>query len=84
MTLCAHFSTVSAQDDLAPVKDSAQGVKPRRSTVTYTIPSVSYKMIYVPPGTFLMGSPPTEKGRYDDEEQHQVTLTDGFYIVSER
>jgi len=80
MILCAHFSTVSARDDLISVKDSAQGVKPSRSAVTYAIPSVNYKMIYVPPGTFLMGSPPNEKGRYDDEEQHQVTLTDGFYI----
>jgi formylglycine-generating enzyme required for sulfatase activity len=38
------------------------------------------KTVYVPPGTFLMGSPPEELGREPDEIQHQVTLTKGFYI----
>ncbi len=78
--LCTRFSTVSAQNDLTPVKDSAQGGVSRRSALIYVIPSVNYKMIHVPPRTFLMGSPSTEKGRYDDEEQHPVTLTNGFYI----
>ena len=31
-------------------------------------------------GTFLMGSPATEGGRNSDEEQHEVTLTSGFYM----
>lgn len=48
--------------------------------LTYLIPSINYKMVYIPPGTFMMGSPPSEKGRYDDEKQYQVTLTKGFYI----
>ena len=32
------------------------------------------------PGTFMMGSPTTESGRSSDETQHQVTLTQGFYL----
>jgi formylglycine-generating enzyme required for sulfatase activity len=32
------------------------------------------------PGTFTMGSPSGEVGRYDDEEQHEVTLTHYFLI----
>ena len=32
-------------------------------------------------GTFLMGSPEDERGRYDDETQHQVTLTQGYYYI---
>jgi formylglycine-generating enzyme required for sulfatase activity len=38
--------------------------------------------VYVSPGTFIMGSPTTEVGHddYDDETQHQVTLTHGFYM----
>lgn len=32
------------------------------------------------PGTFTMGSPSTELGRYTDEYLHQVTLTEPFYM----
>ena len=34
----------------------------------------------IPAGTFTMGSPTNELGRYDDETQHQVTLKQPFYI----
>ena len=34
----------------------------------------------IEPGTFTMGSPHDELGRYDDEIQHQVTLTKAYYI----
>lgn len=37
-------------------------------------------MRWVAPGSFLMGSPKSEAGRVDDEIQHEVTLTDGFFI----
>lgn len=36
--------------------------------------------VYIPPGTFLMGSPPSEDGRTGDETPQQVTLTTGFYL----
>ena len=35
---------------------------------------------WCPPGTFTMGSPASEKGRYYDETQHRVTLTRGFWM----
>ena len=42
------------------------------------------KFAWIPPGTFLMGSPPNEPERegYDgaDETQHKVTLTRGFWM----
>ncbi len=34
----------------------------------------------IPKGTFTMGSPEGEVGRYSNETQHQVTLTEDFYI----
>lgn len=37
-------------------------------------------MVWIKPGTFLMGSPASELGRGDDETQHSVTLTKGFYM----
>ncbi len=36
--------------------------------------------IWVPPGTFSMGSPPDEPDRDADEGRHTVTLTQGFWL----
>ena len=38
------------------------------------------EMTWIPAGTFTMGSPTNEPGRYTDEIQHEVTLTSGFYM----
>ena len=35
---------------------------------------------YVPPGVYMMGSPKNEAGRGNREDQHEVTITKGFYI----
>ncbi|MBO4795819.1 MAG: SUMF1/EgtB/PvdO family nonheme iron enzyme, partial [Verrucomicrobia bacterium] len=48
-----------------------------------TIPlaeDVNLDMIWIEPGTFIMGSPEDELGRDDDEKQHQVTLTRGYWL----
>ena len=48
-----------------------------------TIPlsdDVRLEMIWIEPGTFMMGSPEDELGRKDDETQHQVTLTQGYWL----
>ena len=45
--------------------------------------SVAMEMIWVEPGSFTMGSPTTEAGRStvtDRETEHNVTLTNGFYL----
>ncbi|PID73160.1 MAG: hypothetical protein CSB33_05020 [Desulfobacterales bacterium] len=38
------------------------------------------KFVYIPPGTFVMGSPETEARRKDDETPHKVTLSAGWYM----
>jgi formylglycine-generating enzyme required for sulfatase activity len=38
------------------------------------------RFVLVPPGTFTMGSPPSEKHRDDDEKPHRVALTRPFYL----
>jgi formylglycine-generating enzyme required for sulfatase activity len=39
------------------------------------------EMVVIPPGTFTMGSPTSEVGRYDDEgPQHQVTISRPFAV----
>ena len=42
--------------------------------------SVDLEMIWVEPGSFTMGSPVGEAGRGTDENETQVTLTQGFYL----
>ena len=42
--------------------------------------TVNLEMIWVEPGTFLMGSPENENQRQTNETQKQVTITSGFYL----
>ncbi len=42
--------------------------------------SLGMKFVLIPTGSFLMGSPPAEKGRAEDEKQHRVRLTKEFYL----
>jgi formylglycine-generating enzyme required for sulfatase activity len=37
--------------------------------------------VWCPPGQFMMGSPTSERGRNDDEVQHEVVLTRGFFLA---
>ena len=37
------------------------------------------EFVYIKPGSFMMGSPEDEQGRFNNEKQHKVTLTKGFY-----
>ena len=40
-----------------------------------------FRMRWCPPGTFVMGSPKRERGRFEDEVLHKVTLSHGFWIL---
>jgi len=42
--------------------------------------SIGMKFVFIPPGTFMMGSPEDEPERESDERQHKVILTKGFYM----
>ena len=44
--------------------------------------SVGMRMVRVAPGTFLMGSPPGEPMRQEEETPHRVTLTRAFRIAA--
>ncbi|MDM8551883.1 formylglycine-generating enzyme family protein [Desulfobacterales bacterium HSG2] len=65
----------SGKHGLKPAPDSQPKI-PKFLTNT-----VGMKFVYIPPGSFMMGSPRDEAGRYvDREKQHQVKLTRGFYM----
>ena len=46
-----------------------------------TINRVQYPFRWCPAGMFMMGSPEDELGKYLYETQHQVTLTQGFWML---
>jgi uncharacterized protein (TIGR02996 family) len=58
-----------------------EGVRPSVPRWTVKVSKgIEMAFAWVPPGRFVMGSPPDEEEREDDETQHQVTLTGGFYL----
>jgi formylglycine-generating enzyme required for sulfatase activity len=70
------------------VADTAGNTDSKTRTVTVTgarsvdlNASVAMDMLWVEPGSFTMGSPTSEPGRNADrEDEHNVTLTKGFYL----
>lgn len=45
------------------------------------VKGVTQRFRWIEPGTFWMGSPASEHGRYDNEVRHQVTLTKGYWMA---
>ena len=71
----------SAPDDTDPVTDSRpddSGTAP--DSGDSGDPLEGLPMVHVQAGTYTIGSPTTEVGHLDDEAQHEVTLTRGFWI----
>jgi formylglycine-generating enzyme len=56
----------------------ASGVKP---VGPFWTNSIGMKFAWIPAGTFMMGSPSKEKQREENETQHKVTLSKGFYLA---
>ena len=48
----------------------------------FTIGSVEIEMILVEAGTFMMGSPDDEPGRFANERQHEVTISKPYYLAA--
>lgn len=42
--------------------------------------SIGMKLVLIPKGEFVMGSPESEQGRREDETQHEVTISKDFYL----
>ncbi len=59
-------------------EDSA---RPAGFRQTLKIGDAEYGFCWIPPGEFDMGSPETEKGRFDFETLHHVKLTRGFWAL---
>ena len=74
-TVAAAPKAASAAPTVAPGKPKAGDKK------TITLPGgAKMELIWCEPGTFTMGSPASEVGRFEDELQHKVVLTKGFWL----
>ncbi len=68
-----------------PLKEKSKAVLPKKVVTSKSVKqkitnNIGQTFVYIQPGTYMMGSPSNEKGRADDEKQHKVTLTKGFYM----
>lgn len=79
MTTCNPAAVCYVSDDLDFASMGEEGPPPEGGTI-HEVTSINFKMVYVRPGTFRMGSPSEEPGRESDETQHEVTLSKGFYL----
>jgi formylglycine-generating enzyme required for sulfatase activity len=66
----------------------AQAQSARPGTTFRDCPDVCPEMVVIPPGKFVMGSPPSEPGRDGDEVQHDVVIDYAFaagqFLVTRR
>jgi len=78
--LAICFSVMAAADTLASQKDPAK--KYIETVKTQSGEKLSFEMVLIPAGSFLMGSPAGQFGRSDNEgPQHQVRL-EPFYLCT--
>ncbi|MBR5977471.1 MAG: formylglycine-generating enzyme family protein, partial [Verrucomicrobia bacterium] len=74
---------ISEPDSFWPNTGFRVALAPVPESRNMTIPiseDVDLDMIWINPGTFIMGSPEDELGRDSEETQHKVTLTQGYWL----
>jgi len=75
-----RFLTVCSVVALGLVGCSGPAPATQRTRADFTN-SVGMKMVYIQPGSFMMGPTTFEERRYhDDGPQHEVTISRGFYM----
>jgi len=79
-----EFDLEGSSDDEQP-DEAEQPTKPVHADLPIIeLPSITntigMTLNKIPAGTFMMGSPDTEKDRQDDEHQHKVTISKAFYM----
>jgi formylglycine-generating enzyme required for sulfatase activity len=73
----------SADDDDASDDDDDATPDPCEGAETeLTVGAVTIPVVCVKPGSFQMGSPTSEPGRNQDEEQHEAVLTRAFVMTT--
>jgi formylglycine-generating enzyme required for sulfatase activity len=76
-----NLSLAGTQASAADLTSPYPGQRFYRAVLVLTLTnSVAANLAWIPPGTFVMGSPANEVGRETDETQHTVALTAGLYM----
>ena len=68
-------------DGCPPEWASAWGEDTHGVFVQFRVGAVEQRMRWIRPGVFVMGSPRTEEWRSNDETQHRVTLSRGYWLA---
>ncbi len=69
----------AAVEKMHPAAEAAKSA-PGDSMTVDLCGGIKMELVWCPPGSFMMGSPSDEAGRSNDETQHEVTLTKGFWL----
>ncbi len=82
ITLTTDMETVRLERSTRPIWADQWGVDRFGPWAETVFGAVNTKWRWIPPGSFWMGSPESEPGRWDDEgPQHGVTLTHGYWMM---
>jgi formylglycine-generating enzyme required for sulfatase activity len=71
----SFFSVVLVLFQLLALLHPARAQAPKEITN-----SIGMKLVLIPKGTFMMGSPESEQGRNENENQHEVTISKDYYL----
>jgi formylglycine-generating enzyme required for sulfatase activity len=71
VTLCIFSGCMQSQSSFGIITNSSS------EPITN---SIGMKLVLIPKGTFMMGSPIEEEGADNEEEQHQVTISKDYYL----
>ena len=77
LCLALQLLSVFAGCSRTPDQSSPESSSSPKETITN---SIGMKLVLMPKGTFTMGSPIEEKGRTEDEQSHQVTISQDYYL----
>ncbi|MDT4328598.1 formylglycine-generating enzyme family protein [Methylomonas sp. MED-D] len=72
---------IAIQPFVAPAWASEWGVDGYGLYADLQFNTVTQRFRWIEPGSLLMGSPASEPERYDDETQHLVTLSQGYWLA---
>ena len=71
----SFFSVVFVLFQLLALLHPARAQAPKEITN-----SIGMKLVLIPKGTFMMGSPESDVNRQKNETQHEVTISKGYYL----